>query len=179
MIELIKICDDLNNENQYLCLELNCLSEIQCHKNHFLDLKLILLLSGEISLNPGPIQNDHLKENWKTFRNRGLHFIHLNINSLLSKIDELREIVEISNPTVIGITETKLGNLISDSEISIDGYCAILRDRNSKGGGVICYVTNKICYNTKSFISNEIENIFIELLIPKTKPITVGIAHKP
>ena len=98
---------------------------------------------------------------------------------MLSKIDELREIVEISNPTVIGITETKLGNLISDSEISIDGYCTILRDRNSKGGGVICYVTNKICYNTKSFISNEIENIFIELLIPKTKPITVGIAHKP
>ena len=33
----------------------------------------------------------HLKENWKTFRSRGLHFINLNINSLLPKIDELRE----------------------------------------------------------------------------------------
>ena len=85
-------------------------------------LKLILLLSGDVSLNPGPIQNYHLKENWKTFRNRGLHFIHLNINSLLPKVDELTEIVKISNPTVIGITETKLDNLVSDSEISIDGY---------------------------------------------------------
>ena len=74
-----------------------------CHKNNFLYLKLILLLSGDISLNQGPIQNDHLTENWKTFRNRGLHFIHLNINSLLPKIDKLREIVKISNPTVIGI----------------------------------------------------------------------------
>ena len=46
----------------------------------------------------------------------------MNINSLLPKVDELREIVKISNPTVIGITETKLDNLVSDSEISIDGY---------------------------------------------------------
>ena len=90
----------------------------------------------------------------------------MNINSLLPKIDELREIVKISNPTVIGITETKLDNSIGGSEIFIDGYCAIRRDR-------------KICYNTKNGISNETENIFIELLIPKTKRITVGIVYKP
>ena len=61
----------------------------------------------------------------------------------------------------------------------MDGYCAIQCGRNRKGRGVICYVTNKICYNNKNCISNEIENIFIELLIPKTKPITVGIIYKP
>ena len=179
LIESIKICDDLNNENQYLCLQLNCLNQIKCHRNQFLYLKLILLLSRDISLNPGPIQNDYLKDNWETFRNTGLHFMYLNINSLLPKIDELREIVQISSSTVIGITEKKLDNSIGDSEISIDGYYAIRRDQNSKGGGVICYVTNKICYNTKNCISNEIENIFIELLIPKIKPITVGIVYKP
>ena len=74
-----------------------------------------------MSLNPGSIQNNHLKENWKKFRNRGLQFIHLNINSLQPKIDELREIIKISSPTVIGITETKLDNSIDDSEIFIDG----------------------------------------------------------
>ena len=79
---------------------------------------------------------------------------------------------------VIGITETKLDNLTGDSEISIDGYCAIWRDQSRKGGGVICYINNKICYNTKNCISNEKENIFVELLIPKTKPITTGIVHK-
>ena len=94
MIESIKICDDLNNESQYLCLQLNCLNQIKCHKNNFLYLKLILLLSGDISLNPRTIQNNRLKENWKKCRNRNLHFIHLNINSLLPKIDELREIVK-------------------------------------------------------------------------------------
>ena len=116
-----------------------------------------------------------------SIRNRDLHFRHLNINSLPPKIDELREMVKISNPTVIGITEIKLDNSISYSEISIDGHCAMRRDRNRKGGGVICYVTNKICYNTKNCLSNETslsKNIFIELLIPKTKPITVGIVYK-
>ena len=103
---------------------------------------------------------------------QGPTFYTLNINSLLPRIDELRKIVKISNPTIIGITETKLDNAIGDSEISIDGYCAIRRDRNRKGGGVICY-------NTKNCISNEIENIFVELLILKTKPITVRIVYKP
>ena len=70
LIESIKICDDLNNKNQYLCLQLTCLNQIKCHKNHFLYLKLILLISRDISLNPGPVQNNHLKDNWKTFRNR-------------------------------------------------------------------------------------------------------------
>ena len=142
-------------------------------------MKLILLLSWDITLNTGSIQSNHLKENWDIFRNRDLDFIHLNINSLLPNIDELREIVKISNPAVVGITETKLHNSIGDSEISIDGYFAIRRDRNRKGWGVICYVTNKICYNTKNCVSNEIENIFVGLLIPKTKPITVGIVYKP
>ena len=67
----------------------------------------------------------------------------------------------------------KLGNSIGDSEISIDGHCAIQHDRDRKGGGVIC------CYNTKNCISNEIENIFLEFPIPKTKPIAVGIVYKP
>ena len=101
------------------------------------------------------------------------------MNSLLPKIDEIRETVKISNPTVISITETKLDNSIGDSEISIDGYYAIWRDQNKNIGGVICYVTNKVCYSTKNCISNEIENSSVKLRIPKTKPITVEIVYKP
>ena len=35
LIKSIKICDDLNIENQYLCLQLNCLSQIKCRKKSF------------------------------------------------------------------------------------------------------------------------------------------------
>ena len=40
-------------------------------------------------------------------------------------------------------------------------------------------VTWLIRFVTNWITSNEIENIFIKLLIPKTKPITVGIVYKP
>ena len=52
---------------------------------------------------------------------------------------------KILNPTAIVITEIKINSSISDSEICIDGYCAIWRDRNRKDEVVVCYVTNKIC----------------------------------
>ena len=50
-------------------------------------------------------------DNWKVFNKRGLHLIYLNINSLLSKIDELHSIAKKSRATVIGITESNLMKL--------------------------------------------------------------------
>ena len=93
---------------------------------------------------------------------------------MLSKIDELRERVKASNATDVGITESKLYNSRNDREICIEGYKIFRRDRNRKGGGVLCYVSN-----AKECISNEIENIFVELLTRKTKQITGGIIYKP
>ena len=40
-------------------------------------------------------------DNWKVFNKRGQHLIHLNINSVLSKIDELRVIAKESRASVI------------------------------------------------------------------------------
>ena len=55
-------------------------------------MKLLLLHSGDISLNPGPSHINQTSDNndWDVFKARGLHFIHININSLLPKIEELR-----------------------------------------------------------------------------------------
>ena len=52
-------------------------------KNRNKFLRIILLLSGDIELNPGPTQLD--ENTFSCFRNRGLHFLHLNINSVLTK----------------------------------------------------------------------------------------------
>lgn len=38
----------------------------------------------------------------------------------------------------------------------------------------MCYVRDSLNYNNKGCISHKIGNIFIEILILKTKPITVG-----
>ena len=54
---------------------------------------------------------------WNIFHKRGTHFIHLNINSLLSKIDEIRYIAEVTNAIVIGLSEIKLDNTVLSSEL--------------------------------------------------------------
>ena len=63
-----------------------------------------------IKLNPGPPHNNQLQpqSEWNVFSSKGIHFIHLNVNSLLPEIDELRNIAKCSNAAVIGISESKL-----------------------------------------------------------------------
>ena len=61
------------------------------NKNNHLYLKMLLILSGDINLNTGPVNICQIKDRkFEVFTRKGLHFIHLNINSLLPKIEELR-----------------------------------------------------------------------------------------
>ena len=76
------------------------------------------MLAGDLELNPGPSQSLSL---WSPFKKKGLHFVHLNINSIFLKIDELREIAKNVNAAVIGVTESKLDSSILDTEIDIEG----------------------------------------------------------
>ena len=95
------------------------------------------------------------------------------MNSLLSKIEELRSLTAKTNISVIGITETKLNSTINNEEINIDGYNLLRSGRNRNRGGVACYIKNSIAYNRKSSLSENIENIFLDILLPKSKPITI------
>ena len=97
---------------------------------------LLLLLSCDISLNSGPPHMDHPSgsNEWDAFKARGLQFTHININSLLLKIEELCHIVCLSSAVLNGISESKLGNSIFDLEIEIDGCMSF--DRNGQGGAV-------------------------------------------
>ena len=87
---------------------------------------MILLLSGDISLNPGPPHNSQIDGlSWNVFDKKGLHFLHMNVNSLLPKIEEIRFIAKKSKAVVIGISETKLDGTIFDAEIYIEGYSIV------------------------------------------------------
>ena len=83
--------------------------------------RLLVLLLGDISLNPGPFHNlqplDH--DEWNNFRHRELHSLHLNINSLLAKTDELRDIARLTNAAVIRISESKSDNSMLTSEFEL------------------------------------------------------------
>ena len=88
-------------------------------------------------------------------------------------------LLNVGNAAVIGITETKLGNTVYDCEVTIDGYSIVRNDRNRKGGGVACYIRSNICYSRRTYLSDKLENIFIDLLFPKTKPMFISILYKP
>ena len=60
------------------------------YKNKDSFLKL-LLISGDITLNPGPSHMNQTSGNneWDVLTAQGLHFTHININSFLPKLEEL------------------------------------------------------------------------------------------
>ena len=103
----------------------------------------------------------------------------MNVNSLLSKTDEIRDIANRIKPAVLGITESKLDSSVTNMEVNINSYSIIRNDRNRRGGGVACYVKNDLCFNTKKFFPYSIEHVFFEILIPKVKPTAVGIFYRP
>ena len=101
---------------------------------------MISILPGDIELNLGPVK----KEDFEVFNKKGLNFIHININNLLNKIDELHYIASSFNDAVIGITEKKLDNTVYDFEVAVDDYEIDQNDRNRNGGGIPCYIKTYI-----------------------------------
>ena len=142
---------------------------------------MLPLLSGDISSNTGPSHINQTSDNneLNVFKARGFHFIHININSLFAKIEELCRIAGQSNAAAIGISESKLDNSIFDLEIEIDGYNILHFNRNRHGGRVACYVRNDLSFTKRNYFPHDIETIFIEIFLPKTKPKTIGIVYWP
>ena len=82
-----------------------------------------------------------------------------------------------SNAANIGVSESKLDESVLQSEIQINNYDLLSRDRNRNDGGVACYIRSDISYIQKHHFPEEIENIFFEILLPKTKLIVVWIIY--
>ena len=101
------------------------------------------------------------------------------MNSLLLKIDELRDIVGHTKPAILGITESKLDRSVSDQVVNINGYNILRSDRNRNGCGVACYARADLCFNSRNIFSNSIEDVFFVQLIPKMKLISTGIFYRP
>ena len=166
-VESLKTNEKVSIARQEFNLNLLILREMN-YNDHKTFFRLILLLSGDINVNPGPTQ---IPKTWSVFKKRGLHFVHLNINSFPYKIEELGQITKDTNSAVTGLSETKLDKTIFDSEISIPNYILIRKDQNRKGGGVACYIRS----DSQNYLSDEIGNISFDLLFPKTKPILLPL----
>ena len=164
--EYAHVCDALGNH----CLNYQCkiftISNIKwINSKSFYE----ILLPGDISLSPGRKNNVQLLDSsdWNVFKSKGLHLIYLNINSVLPKIDKLRYIANSSNVAVIEFSESKLDESPLQSEIQINNYDLMCRDRKRNDEGVACYVTSDISYIQKQYFPEEIENIFFKFFYLK------------
>ena len=75
---------------------------------------------------------------------RGFKIAFLNICSLTCHYDELCVFMEDRTIDILGLNETRLDNTIADSQIDIEGYDILRRDRNRNGGGVAFYVAQSL-----------------------------------
>ena len=66
---------------------------------------------------------DQIYFSWYSFKAKRIHVLHLNVNSLLPKIDKIRYIAARTNTAVMGVSESKLDETILQSEIQISKVC--------------------------------------------------------
>ena len=124
-------------------------------------LQIFLVLSNDIESNPGP-QNKS-----------ALSLLSVNINSVMvtGKLEELQQMAHEIKASVIGITETWLGDTVSSSSLLLQGYQEPeRRDHNRHGGGVMMYVQDSINYTRRFDLeSPDHEIIWIEFQIDSNK----------
>ena len=111
----------------------------------------------------------HDNSKWKISKKQGLHILHLNMNSLLSKIGEIRFIAKQSTASITGISESKLDSFILNSELDIGEYNLIRLDDIRKSRS----------YNHKTNFCRNTESILIDIFLPKSKPNLVGALYQP
>ena len=106
---------------------------------------------------------------------------NLNINSYEGKFDQFTTIIK-NNLDIVVITETKLDDSYPDSQFFIDGFSKPYRmDRNKHGGGVLIYIKEGIPRKQlyKHNFTTNIEGMFIEINLRKTKWLLFGTYHPP
>ena len=101
-------------------------------------MRITLLLSGDIELNPGPANTE------KNYQD--LAICHLNMQSMKSDLDKVKHIkLQLTDKfDIITVSETWLTSSIPDKNYQINGYHNIFRkDRNVAdiGGGVAAWVS--------------------------------------
>ena len=139
----------------------------------------LLLSSGNVERNPGPSQAG----NFKLSTVKGLRICHLNVRSLVNKIDEIRVFCETHNPHVLSLNETWLDSSINDGEIQLHGYSLVRRDISRRKGGVLLYVSSNLEYRVFQdpavYDQTDLQCIWMEITPPKSKGFILCSCYRP
>lgn len=113
-----------------------------CNTKHKFLVVLLLLLSGNVETNPGPDTPAQCLTP-ADFKSRSdLEIIHINVRSLLSKLDMIKIWINSTNGDVV-LSETWLKKSVHDKDIYINGYNVYRTDHQRKGGEVAIYILSR------------------------------------
>jgi hypothetical protein len=119
------------------------------------------------------------RQSW--FREKGLKLMHLNINHLRPKLDEIKILLSDQNPDILCLSETFLKPKCSDRLLEQEGYTHIRKDRCGKGGGgILCYINESVPFKRRVDLeNNEIEAILLETQYQSSRNVLVCVLYRP
>jgi hypothetical protein len=156
-------------------LPLNLADDVANDEDHPID-------ENATSEEEGPeSDNNPDAEQWeRDFSKKGIHLVHINARSLRHKTTELSILAQRTRASVIAVSETWLDTSVLNAEVSLPGYNIIRKDRGSHGGGVCLYIKEDLAFNPRADLDDtQLEIVWIDLLLKKTKPILIGCAYRP
>ena len=106
----------------------------------------------------------------------------MNVYHLYNKVPSVNLLLNYHNVHILGLSETKLDDKISDSCISINNYTIIRRDKQlAKHTGLAAYVHDSIYANIKirhDLEHREIEALWLEIKKEKSIPTLICFIYR-
>ena len=138
----------------------------------------LILLAGDICPQPGP--TFQLNNSGLSFcpKSRGLPLAHLNIRSLLHKMDQVNLVMGGAKSfDILSFSETWLNDMVTDDEILMPGYNCVRRDRQRKAdGGVEIYCRDSVNFAVREDLNNANEAVWIQVNRKNCTPLVVGLS---
>ena len=113
-----------------------------------------------------------------------LTVMHLNISSLALHIDKHKLFLSLIKTKfdIICISESRITKKTLTTNTNIPGYNFEHTPTESKAGGLLMYISDKICYklcnDLNIYCSMQLESVFIEVLIPNKQNQLIAIVYK-
>ena len=188
-VPICRLCNSLQNHE--ICVTRNSVIPVLLGIL-LLFISLLILLSGDVEVNPGPYSSsssdisstesvsDATLDAFNTCLNTYTSFVHLNVQSLATKIDLLD--CELRNIDILCFTETWLNESIKTGDICLeDFHPPIRKDREGRlGGGVAVYINSDFHMRHRQDLDvRGLECLWTEVSMSKNRTILIGTFYRP
>ena len=105
---------------------------------------------------------------------------HVNVNGImtLSKLREIKVLLQTAKFDIFGITETKLTSSTTDEQLDIEGYKFIRKDREKEDGGGGCMLYYLEDLDLYDIIRTKLEAIWVDVELHSQR-ISLSMMYRP